>query len=352
MALAPRVARADVDHIVAKGHTLEAIAARYHVTKRAILEKNPGMSPSRLQPGDVLTIPTPKAGAKTAAGVDKDPKRSGAADKGGKPAEPKTYAQRPKTPGVLKVKRLATNEEYTFTLPKGFKFTPTTLRAFEKMMRAPSGVSHPVEPRLMALLRVVSNHFGGRPIEVVSGFRPFTTTQYNPHSNHNHGKAIDFRVVGVPNEVLRDYCRTLRNTGCGYSNSVFVHMDAGTSRRSGSTTRPAGPEYHAPGVDADEGQTECTRSTARRARRPAPSPPSPRRLPRRRPSLKASRRTHELLPPHPVEERLMRRPLPARLGRRRRGRAPALAVSPRPRRRAGRDGRLDAQATDDGARSK
>lgn len=259
VALAPRVARADVDHIVAKGHTLEAIAARYHVTKRAILEKNPGMSPSRLQPGDVLTIPTPKAGAKTAAGVDKDPKRTGAADKGGKPAEPKTYAQRPKTPGVLKVKRLATNEEYTFTLPKGFKFTPTTLRAFEKMMRAPSGVSHPVEPRLMALLRVVSNHFGGRPIEVVSGFRPFTTTQYNPHSNHNHGKAIDFRVVGVPNEVLRDYCRTLRNTGCGYyPNSVFVHMDARDKPAFWIDYSKPGeaPKYHAPGVDADEGQTE------------------------------------------------------------------------------------------------
>ncbi|NVL83749.1 DUF882 domain-containing protein, partial [Escherichia coli] len=94
------------------------------------------------------------------------------------------------------------------------------------MMRSPSGMAHPIEPRLSSLLGVVSNHFGSRKIEVVSGFRPFTPTQYNPHSNHMHGKAIDFRVAGVPNEALRDFCRTLKNVGCGYyPNSVFVHMD-------------------------------------------------------------------------------------------------------------------------------
>ena len=43
--------------------------------------------------------------------------------------------------------------------------------------------------------------------------------------DHN-GKAVDFRVTGVPNEVVRDFCRTLKNTGCGYyPNSTFVHLD-------------------------------------------------------------------------------------------------------------------------------
>jgi len=37
---------------------------------------------------------------------------------------------------------------------------------------------------------------------------------------------VDFSIVGVPNTVLRDFCRTLPNVGCGYyPNSSFVHMD-------------------------------------------------------------------------------------------------------------------------------
>jgi len=33
-------ARADVKHVVARGHTLEAIARRYHVTQKAIIDAN------------------------------------------------------------------------------------------------------------------------------------------------------------------------------------------------------------------------------------------------------------------------------------------------------------------------
>ena len=61
---------------------------------------------------------------------------------------------------------------------------------------------------------------------MVSGFRPYTTRQFTPHSNHNIGRALDFTVHGVPNETLRDFCRTFRNVGVGYyPNSSFVHLD-------------------------------------------------------------------------------------------------------------------------------
>ena len=37
---------------------------------------------------------------------------------------------------------------------------------------------------------------------------------------------FDMRVTGVPNEVLRDHCRTYKNVGVGYyPNSLFVHFD-------------------------------------------------------------------------------------------------------------------------------
>src|SRR5439155_10479559 len=104
-----------------------------------------------------------------------------------------------------------------------------------------------------------SNHFGSRRIEVISGFRPYTPTQHTTHSNHNIGNAIDFRVVGVPNEVVRDFCRSLKNTGCGYyPNSTFVHMDARTSPAFWvDYSRPGEPpRYNAANVDADEGTSD------------------------------------------------------------------------------------------------
>ena len=136
-------------------------------------------------------------------------------------------AMKAKTPGVLHIHRLATKDEADVRVSdRKNKVSGTALKSMEKLMKSPNGMAHPIEPRLISLLGVVSNHFGSRKIEIISGFRPFTPTQHNPHSNHMHGKAVDFRVVGVPNETLRDFCRTLKNVGCGYyPNSVFVHMD-------------------------------------------------------------------------------------------------------------------------------
>src|SRR6187549_316448 len=53
----PAFASADIQHTVAKGHTIEAIAARYHVSAKAIIEANKLKDVKHLHPGDVLTIP-------------------------------------------------------------------------------------------------------------------------------------------------------------------------------------------------------------------------------------------------------------------------------------------------------
>ena len=77
--------------------------------------------------------------------------------------------------------------------------------------------------RLLMLMAQVSDHFGGRPLRVVSGFR---TTSWVEESKHPLGRACDFVVLGVPNKVLRDYLRSLDSVGVGYyPNSTFVHMD-------------------------------------------------------------------------------------------------------------------------------
>ena len=249
----PSRSQADITHTVMRGHTIEAIAHRYHVSAKAIMDANHLKDAKHLKVGDTLTIP----------GVTAQPARDKAKlGKDGKPVKPVTYAMRPKTPGVIHATRLATSEDFTIKISDRRGHTaPTALKSFEKMLRAGSGATHPIEPRLVALLSVVSNHFGSRKLEIVSGFRPFSPTQHTAHSNHNVGKAIDFRVAGVPNEVLRDFCRTLRDVGVGYyPNSTFVHLDVRpTSTFWIDYSRPGEPpRYNAPNVDADEGTSDVT----------------------------------------------------------------------------------------------
>lgn len=267
---APALAQADIQHTVAKGHTIEAIAARYKVTSKAIIDANKLKDVKHLHPGDVLTIPgvtpPPPSAAKAKAAHDdakKDKDHGGGkakVDDKDKKSAPVTWAMKAKTPGVIHLKRLATTEEQDVRVSdKHGKVSPTAVKTFEKMLRSPSGLSHPIDGRLVSLLGVMSNHFGSRKIEVVSGFRPYTPTQYTPHSNHNHGKAVDFRVVGVPNEAVRDLCRTFKDVGCGYyPNSTFVHMDVRASNAFWIDYSKPGepPRYNAPNVDADEGASD------------------------------------------------------------------------------------------------
>lgn len=262
-ALLPSVAAADVQHVVGKGHTIEAIANRYHVPAKSIIEANHLKNVKALKIGEVLTIPKAADGKSKAAGDkdkgdkhDRNGKDGDAKGKGGKD-HPTTYAAKAKTPGVVHVKRIATTEEADLRVTG--KLAPATLKSFEKLMRSAGGQSHPIEARLISLLGVVSNHFGSRKIEIISGFRPYTPTQYTQHSNHNHGKAVDFRVVGVPNEVVRDFCRTLKNVGCGYyPNSTFVHMDVRDASAFWIDYSKPGepPHYNAPNVDADEAASD------------------------------------------------------------------------------------------------
>ena len=290
-------ARADVQHTIARGHTLDSIANRYHVTVKAIMDANHLKDAKHLHIGDTLVIPgvkdTSGGGKAKADHADKNEKKAEDRDghppkKGDKTAhlgtttgrETTNFAMKAKTPGVIHVSRIATKETFdinTGDATRRGRVSPTALKTFEKMMRSPAGMEHPIEPRLVALLGVVSNHFGSRKIEVVSGFRPFTPTQYNPHSNHMHGKAVDFRVVGVPNEAVRDFCRTLKNTGCGYyPNSVFVHMDARDQSAFWIDYSKPGeaPRYNAPDSGADEGTSDVAEGPGTDAPAPegAPAP--------------------------------------------------------------------------------
>jgi hypothetical protein len=79
-----------------------------------------------------------------------------------------------------------------------------------------------VHPDLAVRLQKIAERFPGKTIEIISGHRPdarFT-------SRHHHGRALDVHVQGVSREALRDFCRTLEQTGVGYyPNGYFVHVD-------------------------------------------------------------------------------------------------------------------------------
>lgn len=96
-----------------------------------------------------------------------------------------------------------------------------------------------LHPRILQLVQAVVEHFPGRPIEIVSGYRPGEGA-----SRHAHARALDLRVVGVRHEELRDFARTLPDAGVGfYPNSVFIHLDV----RDSDEGRAFWTDYSGPG---------------------------------------------------------------------------------------------------------
>jgi uncharacterized protein YcbK (DUF882 family) len=271
-------AHADVTHIVQRGHTIEAIAHRYRVTEKAIIDANRLADPKHLKPGQTLVIPGVDAPKKKRTPPDKESAHRAASHvteaELKPPPEPRGRAES----DTIYAVRLGEDFHIRVKDARGH-VPPTALQAFERMMRQGNAM-HPVDPRLVSLVGIVSSHFGSKPIEVVSGYRAYASTQYTPHSNHNYGKALDFRIRGVSDEALRDFCRTLRSAGCGYyPNSSFVHLDVRDTKSYWvDWSRPGEPpKYDRPGVAADEGASDVPddRNTMPAARSIETRPQSP-----------------------------------------------------------------------------
>jgi uncharacterized protein YcbK (DUF882 family) len=82
----------------------------------------------------------------------------------------------------------------------------------------------PIDPQLLMLLSHVYDHFGSKPIEIVSGYR----NQRKQTSNHFKGTASDIRIAGVPPKKIREFAESLDGGGMGigiYPKGGFVHID-------------------------------------------------------------------------------------------------------------------------------
>jgi uncharacterized protein YcbK (DUF882 family) len=225
-------------HVVTKGQTLEQIAKKYGVSVKSIVSANKLKDPSApLKAGTKLAIPSKKQ------------------------AKALNYEKKPEHPGRVTLVRFGTKETQVIqAVNKKGKLLPGVIARFSRMMRFEKtnpAMEHKIDALLIERVAKVSDHFGGRSIEIISGFRPKTPTQYTPHSNHNLGRAIDMRIAGVPNEVVRDYCRTFEKAGVGYyPNSLFVHFDVRNQKTfwidlSGPGEAPKYVGKYPPDIDKD-----------------------------------------------------------------------------------------------------
>jgi len=89
------------------------------------------------------------------------------------------------------------------------------LRLDRLFRSARTGGRRTINPRLFRVLAQIQRHFGGRRLELVSGYRvPGEGEELD--SYHHVGRAADIRIEGVPDRDLFEYCRTLGDVGCGY----------------------------------------------------------------------------------------------------------------------------------------
>ena len=87
-----------------------------------------------------------------------------------------------------------------------------------------TGTEKPIDPRLFELLSHLSDHFGGKRLELVSGFR----NQSRTSSYHFHGSASDVRILGVSERQLHEFVKTLDSGRMGlglYPRAGFIHVD-------------------------------------------------------------------------------------------------------------------------------
>ena len=104
-------------------------------------------------------------------------------------------------------------------------FNEEALKALSHVMRCKrTDTEKPMEPHLFEILSAIQDHFAGKRLEVISGFR----NQRKVTSMHFHATAADIRVDGIHEKKVREFASSLDSGGMGvgiYPNAHFVHVD-------------------------------------------------------------------------------------------------------------------------------
>ncbi len=267
-------ARADREYTVAKGQTLSRIAARYGVSVAALAAANGIARNAAIRPGQVLMVP-PRGVVYAAPGdslasiarrhqlpvaelARTNHLRENAPLQlrqrlllpGAESAQRQAAAERrwgvPRHPGVVRLYRVWSREIRTLRLVDARGRTRLrTLAPLSRLLRprtprvSDRSRGKKPHPRLVRLLARLSDHFGGRPLYIISGYR-HAGGYTKPTSRHVAAQAVDLRIPGVPLQVLRDYCASFDHVGVGYyPRSHFVHLDV--RRKNARWTDYSGP---------------------------------------------------------------------------------------------------------------
>lgn len=127
--------------------------------------------------------------------------------------------------------------------------TPTDARFQALMMDRVTAEAHPMDPRLLGLLRTLAGRHPGARLELVSGYRSAKLNEMlrkkghhvASHSQHSLGHACDFRLVEAgaakgldPRDVEKEIRALGWDGGVGsyrVETDWFVHADVGPNRR-------------------------------------------------------------------------------------------------------------------------
>jgi uncharacterized protein YcbK (DUF882 family) len=213
-----------------EGQTLWSVARRHNCSVDVLAQENGLTTSSHLRPGMRLRLPGAPAALSqgTSLGASGKGKTLATSNAGtGNSLRGGKDWGKPARPGRAELYRVATQQRLAISLvdTRGRirKQAPALLASFLKPKNSPK-MKAP-QKRLLALLAQLSDHFGGRRIQVVSGYR--LAGGFTSHdSRHVAGAAIDIHVDGVPNRQLCDYLRHFDDVGVGfYPNSTFIHFD-------------------------------------------------------------------------------------------------------------------------------
>lgn len=145
----------------------------------------------------------------------------------------------------LALQNLHTGEQLTAVYWVDGQYRPDALRAFARICRDfRTGDVHAIDRRVFDLVhRIGALIDDTKSIQLISGYRsPRTNARLSAHSSsvakrslHMQGKALDFRIPGIPARTVYKAARSLNAGGAGlYSRSNFVHVDVGRPRFWGS----------------------------------------------------------------------------------------------------------------------
>lgn len=199
----PHVLRvAGKKYTVQQGDSFASIGEKFHRSPKAIAEANKLNAKDPLSVGRVLVIPDRESSGKRIQ-VDED------------------------GPAPVMFVRVVSGERERLQLyNRSGKINHQSVQRFSYLARDKRGEQQVkrMHFRLIKMLQALADKYPGKPIEIISGYRPHSEGN---ESQHAFGRALDFRVPGVSNAALFRFCKQQPRAGCGYyPHSSFVHMDA------------------------------------------------------------------------------------------------------------------------------